>query len=84
MATSDLDQLLDMGFDEEKSKLGLKKSGNCKLPPYQPDHLTDAEQWVMLSSGSTPTQRRQSSRSRQKMLLRPNQKLQKPQSKPEA
>jgi uncharacterized UBP type Zn finger protein len=28
---SDLDQLVDMGFDPEKSKMALKKSGNCKI-----------------------------------------------------
>ena len=29
MATSDLDQLLDMGFEKEKATLAVKKTGGC-------------------------------------------------------
>jgi hypothetical protein len=30
MAISDLDQLLDMGFDKERAEIAVKKSGGCK------------------------------------------------------
>ncbi|KAK5079672.1 hypothetical protein LTR70_005981 [Exophiala xenobiotica] len=36
MSTTDLDQLIDMGFDKEKAELAVKKSGN----------LTDAIDWL--------------------------------------
>ena len=29
--TSDYDQLVDMGFDAEKSKLALQKTGGCEF-----------------------------------------------------
>ena len=32
MATSDLDQLIDMGFEKEKAALAVKKTGGCKMP----------------------------------------------------
>ena len=31
MAPTDLENLLDMGFEKPKAELALKKSGNCKL-----------------------------------------------------
>jgi len=36
MAPSDLDQLVMMGFDKERSELALKKSGGRKLTPLHP------------------------------------------------
>lgn len=30
MASTDLENLLDMGFEKSKAELALKKSGNCK------------------------------------------------------
>ena len=30
MAPTDLENLLDMGFEKSKAELALKKSGNCK------------------------------------------------------
>ena len=37
MATSDLDQLIDMGFDKEKAALAVKKTGGCtSLSPLIP------------------------------------------------
>jgi hypothetical protein len=43
MATSDYDQLVDMGFDPEKSKFALRKSGGCELSSLvcQPLIVTD-------------------------------------------
>lgn len=32
MALTDLENLLDMGFEEDKAKLALKKSGNRRSP----------------------------------------------------
>lgn len=31
MASSDLDVLLDMGFDRDRAELAVKKTGGCKL-----------------------------------------------------
>jgi hypothetical protein len=31
MAPSDLNMLIDMGFDKERAELAVKKTGNCKL-----------------------------------------------------
>jgi UBX domain-containing protein 1/4 len=30
MATSDLDQLVEMGFDKEKAQMAVKKTGGCE------------------------------------------------------
>ena len=32
MAPTDLENLVDMGFEEDKAKLALKMSGSCRLP----------------------------------------------------
>lgn len=36
MASTDLENLLAMGFEQAKAELALKKSGNCKLIPDAP------------------------------------------------
>lgn len=36
MATSDLDQLIEMGFDKERAELAVKKSGGRKSPHVLP------------------------------------------------
>ena len=42
MATSDLDQLIDMGFDKEKAQMAVKKTGGCKQSPTYLMTLTDS------------------------------------------
>lgn len=40
MATSDLDQLIEMGFDKDRAELAVKKNGGrkCSLPlPFHSD-----------------------------------------------
>jgi UBX domain-containing protein 1/4 len=31
MSTSDLDQLIDMGFERERAEMAVKKTGGCML-----------------------------------------------------
>ncbi len=39
MATSDIDQLVMMGFDQEKSEMALKSTGGCKMIPVPLMHV---------------------------------------------
>jgi len=34
MGITDLEQLLEMGFEKERAELALKKTGNCKLSMF--------------------------------------------------
>jgi hypothetical protein len=52
MAPSDLDQLVEMGFDPEKSKMAVKKTGGCMFVRHVKLHqkLT-SRQWLKLLNG---------------------------------
>lgn len=70
---SDIDNLVDMGFDREKATLAMKKAGNCMIIHLKtgPLHILTPCQWELPSTGSvtTPTNPSKNSRKQRRMEL---------------
>ena len=63
---SDIDNLVDMGFDREKATLAMKKAGNCMIIHLKtgPLHILTPCQWELPSTGSVTTPTNPSKNSR--------------------
>ena len=58
MASSDLDTLIDMGFEKPRAELAVKKTGGCKSPIRLEILIREAN--VITSAGSLGVAREES------------------------